>query len=683
MHRILIVLLVICMVPASAREIAADEISPGRMQSGSLLLKMKTGYVVATRMNTAVEARVTGVVARVSVHQEFRNDGQDWVEGVYVFPLPDQAAVDHLRLRIGERIIEGEIREKEQARKDYEAARESGRKASLVEQQRANMFTTSVANIAPGETVIVEIDYLEPLRYDDGTFSLRFPLTLTPRYIPGEPLPDRKGTGWSADTSTVADASLITPPVIVRSADHRLTFTAELNVGVPLQFVASRYHRIDVSSTGNRYRIVLADSSVPMDQDLELTWRPVADATPRALLFTEEAAGAQHALLMMLPPDEFSAPMQSLPRELILVIDTSGSMHGTSLEQAQSALGMALGGLGPRDRFNIIQFNSVTSSLFSTSVDATMNNIAVARRFISGLTANGGTEMLPAIEQALSAASGEGHLRQVIFITDGSVGNEEALFALIEQRLGAARLFTVGIGSAPNSWFMRKAAEAGRGTFTMIGALHEVDEKMGRLFRKLEQPQVTDISVTWPGGNDAESHPGVIPDLYAGEPIVVRTRLPSGLRAGGRVRIHGKSALGAWQAEIGLDAAEQGTGIAALWARGRIEWLLDRLRRGADEAEIRAAIVDTALSHHLVSKYTSLVAIDRTPARSAADRLVNEQVPNLLPYGQSHEAIFGFPGTATGAAAHRVIGIALLAAAFLGILLQRSRTSGHAAARET
>ena len=211
---------------SGANTASAEGVLPADMQAGSLLLKMQEGYVTATLMNTDVVMNVNGLVARVAVRQEFRNEGSEWVEGVYVFPLPDKAAVDRMRLHIGERFIEGEIREKEQAKKEYERARDQGKKASLVEQQRANLFTTAVANIAPGEQVVVEIEYLEDLRYDDGTFSLRFPMTLTPRFVPGSPLPDRKGSGWSPDTARVPDASLITPPMITASRGHQVSLRA-------------------------------------------------------------------------------------------------------------------------------------------------------------------------------------------------------------------------------------------------------------------------------------------------------------------------------------------------------------------------------------------------------------------------------------------------------------------------
>jgi Ca-activated chloride channel family protein len=677
MHRWILLLLAGLAAPGAAQTVTADELTPEQVQTGSLLFRMKSGYVVATRMNTSVEAKVSGLVARVAVRQEFRNDGSDWVEGVYVFPLPDSAAVDRLRMYIGERFIEGEVREKEAARKAYETAKSEGRKASLVEQQRANLFTTSVANIAPGDSIVIEIEYQETLRYDDGSFSMRIPLTFTPRYIPGQPLPDRKGSGWSPDTTQVPDASLVTPPVTTRSAAHKITFTADLDAGVPLEFVASRYHVVDITGGNGRYNVSLADDDVPMDHDIELTWKPVADRSPRAMMFTEELDGEIHALLMMLPPDEFAAPVQVVPRELILVIDTSGSMHGTSIEQAKQALGIALGGLRPTDRFNIIQFNSTTSALFPSSVAATTANIDVARRYVSGLAANGGTEMRSAIELALSGQHAESHLRQVIFVTDGSVGNEEALFGLIETDLGSSRLFTVGIGSAPNGWFMRKAAEAGRGAFTTISALHEVQEKMTRLIRKVEEPRVTDISVAWPDGA-VEAYPATVPDLYAGEPVVVRARLPAGARSSVPVVVSGRSSLGTWDAEISWDIGTSRPGIAGLWARARIEDLADRQRRGADAGKTRRAIVATALKHHLVSRHTSLVAIDKTPARPTSATLQQEQVPNLLPYGQTHSAIFGFPATATPAGIYRLNGTLLMLLAWLLFIYLRIWRSGNA-----
>ncbi|MCI0516847.1 MAG: marine proteobacterial sortase target protein [Woeseiaceae bacterium] len=675
-HCAAVALLLVFFKPLAAQQEIPDQVTPSQMQSGSLLLKMQNGYQVATRMDTHASMKVSGLVARVSVKQSFRNDGSEWVEGIYVFPLPDTAAVDRLRMHIGERYIEGEIREKEQAKKEYEQAKQEGRKASLVEQERPNLFTTSVANIAPGEAVTVEIEYLETLRYDEGTFSLRFPVTLTPRYIPGAPLTERKGSGWSPDTTRVDDASRVTPPVVTRSDSHRLEVTVDLNAGMPLEIVASRYHPISVSELksgqAGRYQVTLADADTPMDHDFELLWRPVPASMPRATLFTEDFGGQPHLLLMMIPPNDASIAMPGVARETIFVIDTSGSMHGTSMEQARKALELALGGLRPEDRFNVIQFNSVTHALFRVSVPATLENIARARSYVQNLGADGGTEMRPALELALHSPAAETHLRQVVFITDGSVGNEEELFSVIEAGLGNARLFTVGIGSAPNGWFMRKAAEAGRGTYTYVSALHEIDEKMGRLFRKLESPQLTDIRIQWPSGVTVDAYPATVADLYLGEPIVVKARLSGEPRDNSQVSVSGNSASGGWSRTIDLDETTDGSpGIAAIWARARIELLLDGVQRGADADSVRQAVIDTALQHHLVSKFTSLVAIDRTPVRPQAAGLDSVAVPNLLPYGQNMNAIFGFPATATDAELLRLSGVACLLLALLLVTMRR------------
>jgi Ca-activated chloride channel family protein len=633
-------------------------------------------------LNTDVSIRVNGLVARISVMQEFRNEGSEWVEGIYVFPLPDKAAVDHMRLYVGERLIEGEIREKEQARKEYEQARQAGKKTSLVEQQRANLFTTSVANIAPGETVIVAIEYLEDIAFDDGTFSLRFPMTLTPRYIPGETTSDRQGSGWSVDTTLVDDASLVTPPMVASSRGHKVSLQADINAGMPLEIIASRYHPVNVAETNGHYAVTLAAGRVAMDHDFELLWRPIRSSAPTAMAFAETLNGEPYYLLMVMPPDSGERSPARMPREMIFVVDTSGSMHGVSIEQARQALERALGRLQVGDRFNVIEFNSRPNALFASSVAADAVNIGTARHFVTALQANGGTEMLPALQVALREPPAESHLRQIIFITDGAVGNEEGLFTLIAAQLGNARLFTVGIGSAPNSWFMRKAAETGRGTFTTISALHEVGEKMDHLFRKLESPRLTNIELQWPGGTIVDSYPAIVPDLYLGEPISVRAKASGAFRTGESIRITGDSVAGAWKRDLKLDPGTQSPGVAALWARARIADLLDNERRGADPTETRAAIVETALAHHLVSKHTSLVAIDKTPARPGGDPLMHEQVPNLIPHGQSGAALFGFPATASDAPRLRFTGtIALLAALLLFAMSARHRKLQHVPTR--
>jgi Ca-activated chloride channel family protein len=666
------ILALLLVLQALPEPVSADETAPDAAQTGSLLWRMEQLYTTATTLNTDVRMDISGLVARVKVRQEFRNEGGDWVEGIYVFPLPDKAAVDRMRLHIGGRFIEGEIREKEQAKKEYEQAKQSGRKASLVQHQRANLFTTSVANVAPGERVGVEIEYLEDLRYEDGRFSIRFPMTLTPRYIPGQALPDKQGNGWSADTDQVADASLITPPQVSRSSNHKISLTADVNAGMPLEIIASRYHPVRVSEKDGHYTVALSDQKTIMDHDFELVWQPVPSAEPRAMAFAETIDGKPYHLLMVMPPNQADALPAQMPRETIFIVDTSGSMHGVSMSQAKRAVDLAIKALKPGDLFNVIEFDSYTTALYPHSMLASASNVAKALGFVQQLQADGGTEMRPALKLALSTPAQESHLRQIIFITDGSVGYEDQMFSMIEQSLGTARLFTVGIGSAPNSLFMRKAAEAGRGSYTFISALHEVSEKMEALFRKLEHPQVTDINLHWPSGVIVDSYPATVPDLYLGEPVSVKVQASNAFRRGDEVRITGNSVAGGWAADLALDAPVQSEGVAALWARARIGELMDEERRGGDAEELRAGILETALTHHLVSKYTSLIAVDKTPVRPAGDPLSSEQVPNLMPYGQSANAIFGFPATATSAPAMRIMGAAWLLAAFLFMVMLRT-----------
>ena len=672
------VLALVLVLQALPEPLSAEELTPNQAQAGSLLWKMAGGYSTATTINTDVDMQISGLVARVSIRQEFRNEGSEWVEGVYVFPLPDRAAVDQMRLHIGDRFIEGEIREKEQARKEYEEAKRSGKKTSLVQQQRANLFTTSVANVAPGELVVVEIEYLEDLRYEDGRFSIRVPMTLTPRYIPGQALPDRQGSGWAPDTDRVTDASLITPPQVTASKNHRIALTAEINAGMPLEIIASRYHPVNVTENGGRYIVSLDGAVTVMDHDFELVWQPVPSAEPRAMAFTETIDGKPFHLLMVMPPDFDEAPPVTVPRETIFIIDTSGSMHGVSISQAKRAVQLAIEALKPGDLFNVIEFNSHTTALFPHSMQASSINVGNALSFVKQLQADGGTEMRPALNLAMEAPPQETHLRQIVFITDGSVGYEDEMFSMIEQKLGAARLFTVGIGSAPNSLFMRKAAEAGRGSFTFISALHEVREKMDALFKKLEHPQVTDIEVQWPSGVLVDSYPSTVPDLYLGEPITVKARASGTFRPGDTVRVSGNAVSGGWATELVLGEMAGSEGVAALWARARIGELMDIERRGGKSEEVRADILETALTHHLVSKYTSLIAVDKTPVRPAGDPLSSEQVPNLMPYGQSTNAIFGFPATATDAPALRIMGLAwLLSALGLLVIIRGRRRRSH------
>lgn len=680
-----------------ARALTLDEVG-----TGELLFK-GTGqhhWNPAPQLGTTVDIQVSGLVARVTVEQRFRNPGSEWTEARYVFPLPENAAVNDMRIRIGERVIVGEIHEKQAAIKIYQQAKKDGKRAALVEQRRPNMFATNVANIGPNQELSVTLTYLQKVTFDQGRFSLRFPMTITPRYIPGKPLysehnhpehshpehsePFSEGvarsailrtdqtSGWASPTTQVPDADEITPyqNPHVATPTHPINaarITATIDPGLPLANIDSPWHNIQIDRQGSQYRIELANGPISMDRDFELSWQPVASTSPQAALFTEEVAGETYALVMVVPPTQPVADTR-LNREAIFIIDTSGSMGGEPIRQARAALLAALDSLQPTDRFNIIEFNDRTTKLFPTAQLAAGSYIYDARRFVTGLESGGGTEMESALRAALEnqPERARGHLRQVVFITDGAVGNEDALFRLIDTRLGNSRLFTVGIGAAPNSYFMRKAAQFGRGTFTYIGSQDQVVEKMGELFARLQTPVLRDIDINWPG--KTTSYPEFVPDLYSGQPLVMTARLST---TSGMLTVRGSGSRGDWQQQVSLDTGAAHTGIATLWARDRIGALNDQIIATSETDALRKAIIDVALLHKLVSRFTSFVAVEKQPVRPAGSTLDTKNVPNARPHGQAPQP-FAYPQTATPAVEKMWLGIlSALFALQIGYLRRR------------
>jgi Ca-activated chloride channel homolog len=745
----------------AAREIAGQDVRRQEVASGAVPLADvewvglvwsagEAGYFPAVQLAAEVEISVSGLVARGRVTQRFVNPGDEWLEGVYVFPLPENAAIDRLRMVVGERVIEGQVREKEEAREVFEQARRDGRRASLLEQHRPNVFTSRVTNVGPGETVEVTIDLQQAVDYDGGHMRLRFPTVVAPRYFPGAPA-DGAGDGigepmapgvvraaasgggahraGGADRLDRADAQAAQAdradavaartdrapgadglgsrpaaagersglqPIVARAVatvagragravqavvedllpepppPNRLSLAVHLDPGVPLAALGSPSHAIDVAAAGRRgWRVALAGQGEAADRDFELVWEPAPGRAPRASLFTEEHDGDTYALLMVLPPAPEADGWAPLAREVVFVLDTSGSMHGVAIEQARAAVDGALARLQPWDRFNVIEFDHRARPLFPASVPADPAAVDRARAWVARLEADGGTDMRQALALALPGPETgyrrrqEDRVRQVVFLTDGAVGNEEELFAMIAERLGEARLFTVGIGSAPNGWFMRRAAEVGRGSFTWIGDLAEVARAVEELARKLEGPVLTDVEVTWDDPT-AEVWPERLPDLYAGEPLVVAARL---IRRGEEVRVSGRRGGVWWQETVRIGDAEADAVIAAdddavavpavergvrqLWARRKIDHWLGRLVEGVPEEEVRREVVAVAFAHHLVSRYTSLVAVDVTPARPADRALAAAGVPLALPDGH-------LPMGATSAGWDLLVGVGML-----------------------
>ena len=456
--------------------------------------------------------------------------------------------------------------------------------------------------------------------------------------------------------------------------------------GFPLAAITSPSHDLDVETrtavAGPTYVVELSELQVPADRDFVLEWRPEAGAEPRAALFSDEHAGTAYQLLMVVPPSGEGAAAARVPRETIFIIDTSGSMAGSSIIQAKQALLIALDRLRPEDRVNVVRFDSDAERLFPESKPASDLYRDRAAAFVDGLEASGGTEMLSALRLALEAQEGAGReasgsLRQVIFVTDGSVGNEEELFDFIRRHLGDSRLFPVGIGSAPNSYFMRDAARFGRGTFTYIGRVDEVGRRMSELFAKIESPVLHGIEIFWDDA-EAETWPSKVPDLYLGEPVVVAARLPSIPAPGARVKVSGWRGADYWEQSFEVAAGGRESGIDKLWARRKIAGLMDVRPRSDEERQtLRSAVTEVALAHHLVSKYTSLVAIERTPSRADDEESKTRAVPVNLPAGWSSAHVTTrLPSGATPARLYLLIGLLALLAALVARRVPLLSSSG-------
>ena len=652
----------------SAHAVSDPEIAGNRdfsqIKSGTLFIRSAQQSSLAPLLNTDVQIQVSGVIARAKVIQHFQNPGSDWVEGTYLFPLPENAAVDHMRLRVGERIIEGVVKEKEQAKRIYSKAKREGKRTTLLTQKRPNMFTVAVANIGPNETVRVEIEYQQPVHLDNGEFSVRFPMTITPRYIPGSSLidsagqPQFSGPGTTPNTDQVPDASQITP-MMSRFGDNTNPINIEVDLlpGFDIEGLESLNHRVKKQSGETReeyrYRIVLDSTRHDSDSDFVLRWRAAPTTEPYVALYTQEWQGNYYSMLMLTPLMQPSAVPDDtdLPRDLVFVIDVSGSMGGESIRQAKQALEMAIKRLQPRDRFNLIAFSSHTRTLFHSVQPASKAMRARAISFVRALSAGGGTEMYPALDAALTqrfAGLNGGQpkrLRQIVFLTDGAVGNEDQLFELIERKLDNSRLFTIGIGSSPNSYFMSKAADYGRGSFTHIGSMNIVAERMTELFSKLESPILTDLRLSIPEQFDAELYPRQIPDLYQGEPVVLAfktTGLPE------KLQLSGVSETADFSQTLKFEDVERRKGSNVLWARRKTDALMGRYRASYEQQQkiaLKQAVVDLSLEHHLVSRFTSLVAVDKTPVRRPSEPLSSHALKNNLPKGGK----IGLPQTATSA----------------------------------
>lgn len=607
--------------------------------------------------HTDVKIDISGFIARTEVTQQFENPFEETIEAVYTFPLPNRAAINDMTLTVGDRVIKGKIKRREEAEVIYEAARSGGRIAGLLDQERPNIFTQAVANIMPGEQVTVIISYVEILRYVDGAYELVFPTVVGPRYIPGrqggglanvshqpkKPSP-RLGGGWAYDTDQVPDAPRITPPITPPGtrAGNDISLTVALDSGVALSSIQSPTHAIEIKRpSSSRAHITLKNGATIPNKDFILKYAVAGDTLKDAVLSHRD--GADGFFTLILQPPATAAPEKITPKELVFVLDTSGSMSGFPIEKAKETMRLALKGLHPEDTFNLITFAGQTRVLFPRPVRATKDNLKKAERFLNARRGRGGTEMMKAIRTALAPSGSQKHVRIVAFMTDGYVGNDMAILAEMQKHPNA-RVFSFGIGSSVNRFLLDKMAALGRGEVEYVGLNDDGSAAAKRFHQRIRSPLLTDITVNWGQLEIHETFPRRIPDLFDAKPVVITGRYSTPIK--GFVRISGKVAGRSISRELVVDlpaTERQHSVLGTLWARQKIAHLMTRdfsgIQRGTPRSEVKEAIVQLGLEHRLLTQFTSFVAVEeQVITAGGVPRRID--IPVELPEGVRYE-MFG------------------------------------------
>jgi len=587
--------------------------------------------------HTEVKANIAGNLSRVEVIQQFENPFEDPLEATYVFPLPDEAAVDEMEIKIGDRLIKGNIKKRQEAQQIYQQAKQEGRTAGLLEQQRDNVFTQSLANIKPGERIDVIIRYTDSLKFEGGDYEFVFPMVVGPRYIPGTPL-DAAG-----NTDQVPDAAKITPPVVppgTRSA-HDIAVTVEINAGMPVSQVYSNSHKIRTATNGETITVQLGEEDTIPNNDFILRYRVAGDTTKATILTQTDSRGG-HFALYLIPALKYRTD-EIVPKDVVFLMDTSGSQRGAPLLQSQKLMRRFINGLNPDDTFTIIDFATTTTRLSEEPLPNTEKNRARALRYINSLNAGGGTQMLNGIREVLKfPSSSGGRLRSIVMLTDGYIGNEKAVLAEVQSKLKPGnRLYGFGVGSSVNRFLIDRLAEVGRGIARVVRHDEPIDEVTEKFFQQINNPVLTQIEVQWKGGGKSpDIYPQRVPDLFAEQPLVLFGRKENA--AAGELQITGIAAGGeTYQQKFKIDFAEGGNvAVAQLWGRQRIKDLTNQMFDYEKKSKVEA-VTDTALTYQLLSEYTAFVAVSEEVRVEPGGKRVSVEVPVEMPEGVSYEGIFG------------------------------------------
>jgi len=604
---------------------AADD-DPDAPGSGALVAMVgddrggPTERVPVPLEHTEVAGSITGHVASVNVKQTFVNPHQTKIEAVYVFPLPDHAAVNGFLMTVGDRTIRGVIREREEAERIYAQARSRGHVASLLHQQRPNIFMQKVANIEPGKSIDIDITYFHTMTFADGWFEYVFPMVVGPRYNPASTLASGDGVA-ATGRGPVNQSGQATEVQYLRPDErsgHDIGLTLEVNAGFPIEDIVSLNHRIEKLETDDGACVRLArDDSIP-NKDFVLRYRVAGEAARSGVVVVRDGEGDGGYFTAMLMPPLALKRQERTPLELIFVLDCSGSMNGRPLAQSKLAMRTALERLEPYDTFQVIRFSSDASSLGARPLAASAENIQRALAYVDGLRGHGGTEMIEGVKAALDFPHDEGHLRFVTFLTDGYIGNERDILRAMDERIGDSRVFSFGVGSSPNRYLMDRMATLGRGASAYISLQSDGDEVMDAFFDRIAHPAMTNVAVDFGPLRGVDAYPSALPDLFTGRPVIVTGRFESGYDAIARgeeaITFSGDIAGERRSVSAALSGAPApgDSALNAVWARAKIKGLATAIITAKDRQ--RRSLVDeiesVALANELMSDYTSFVAVD-------------------------------------------------------------------------
>jgi Ca-activated chloride channel family protein len=594
--------------------------------------------------HTDVKASIAGYIATVDVKQQFHNPFSEKIEAVYVFPLPENAAVNGFLMTVGDRKIRGIIREREEARQIYQAAKSQGYVASLLTQERPNVFTQSVANIEPGKEIDVDVRYFHTLRYVDGWYEWVFPMVVGPRFNPpgytdGIGAVPRGGQGTSGQTTEV---QYLAPH---ERSGHDVSLSVHVDAGVPIEGVECRTHQIETDKAKDGKAIVklAARDSIP-NRDFVLRYKVAGGTVRSAVMVQRDKEGKGGTFTLMLYPPESMAKLPRKPLEMVFTIDVSGSQQGIPLAQEKAAVKYAIEHMNAGDTFQVIRFGNRAIPLFASPQAADDGHVREAERWIDALDANEGTMLVDGLRASLLFPHDESRLRYVTFLTDGFIGNEAEALGELQRDLGPSRIFSFGSGSSTNRYLLEGMAKLGRGCAAYLGPRDDAGEVMGQFLNRISHPAMTDLSIDFGGLQVDGVLPRQIPDLYVGRPVIIAGRF-TGTAAGEHV-IKVKGTIAGERREIPItvnldDAAMTHAGIAAVWARMKIADLLDQalVEGGAD---LPPQIKAVALEYGLMSSFTSFVAVDAT-AKTAGDHGTTVAVPVPVPEGVKYETTVG-PG---------------------------------------